>query len=148
MDSPLGPFRYRMLERWVVRLAEAPWRKRFRALRSYVPSSDRRHANLVPSFFAVQEGFLASLLKAKGLDYVKIRVPNPTTTWFTLSLGQYFAMQRRHEHLPPASPPVFIIFMQEVGDERITFEWWSRRGETSTSVAKRVGFFSARHWTS
>ncbi|MGH6635990.1 MAG: DinB family protein [Gammaproteobacteria bacterium] len=92
-----GPFRYRMLERWVVRLAEAPWRKKFEASKGYVPSSARPYSEVAPSFFAVQEGFLTALLKAEGLDFAKTRVPNPTTTWFTLSLGPYLAMHAAHE---------------------------------------------------
>lgn len=95
--SGQGPFRYRMLERWVVRLAEAPWRKKFKAPKSYVPSSGCPYAGVAPCFFAVQEGFLTSLRKADGLDFAKIRVPNPVTTWFTLSLGQYLAMHAAHE---------------------------------------------------
>lgn len=92
-----GPFRYRMFETWVVRLAEAPWRKEFEAPKGYIPSSAHPYKQIVPSFFTVQEGFLASLHKAQGLDFAKTRVPNPTTAWLTLSLGQYMAMHAAHE---------------------------------------------------
>ncbi len=92
-----GPFRYRLLERWIVFLAEAPWRTKFKAPKGYVLSTARPYAEVAPSFFAVQDEFIESLRKAHGIDLSRTKVPNPVTKWFTLSLGQYLALHAAHE---------------------------------------------------
>ncbi|MGH8593532.1 MAG: DinB family protein [Gammaproteobacteria bacterium] len=92
-----GPFRYRLLERWIVFLAEAPWRTKFKAPKGYVPSTARPYAEVASSFFAVQDEFIESLRKAQGIDLSKTKVPNPVTKWFTLSLGQYLVLHAAHE---------------------------------------------------
>ncbi len=92
-----GPFRYGLLERWLVRLVEPPPRRKLKAPKGYVPSFNRPYAEVVPTFFRLQEEFLECLHKANGIDLSKIKVAHPATKWFKLSLGQYLALHAAHE---------------------------------------------------
>jgi hypothetical protein len=92
-----GPFRYGILEKWMVRLIEPPPRRKFRAPKGYVPFPDRPYSEVVPAFFLLQDEFLECLHESNGIDLSKTKVGNPATKWFKLSLGQYLALHAAHQ---------------------------------------------------
>ena len=92
-----GPFRYGRLEKWIVRLVEPSPKSKFKVPKGYAPSSNRPYAELVPTFFRLQEEFLDCLHQANGIDLSKVKVDNPVIKWFRLSLGQYLALHAAHE---------------------------------------------------
>lgn len=91
------PFRYGLFEKCIVFLAEAPWKRIFKAPKGYVLSTDRAYTDVVPLFSMVQDGFLAALDRAEGIDLSKPKVAHSVTKWLALSLGQYFALHAAHE---------------------------------------------------
>ena len=99
-----GPFRYGIIERWFVRQMEPPARIRFKAPRAYLPSGELHYAEMVRNFFIMQDEFLQCIQEAEGIDLSKVKVSNPVTRWFRLSLGQEIAFNAAHErrHLKQA----------------------------------------------
>ena len=92
-----GPFRYGLIEKWFVRQMEPPARMRFKAPKAYLPSAYQPYAELVASFYSLQEEFLACLEEANGIDLSKTKVSNAVSRWFRLSLGQELAFNAAHE---------------------------------------------------
>src|SRR2546425_6732042 len=92
-----GPFRYGLIERWFVRQMESPARMRFKAPKAYMPSANQPYAELVASFYSLQEEFLACLEEANGIDLSKTKVSNAVSRWFRLSIGQELAFNAAHE---------------------------------------------------
>ena len=92
-----GPFRYGMIEKWFVRQIEPPARMRFKAPKAYLPSAPQPHAEIVASFYSLQEEFLACIEEANGVDLSKTKVSNAVSRWFRLSLGQELAFNAAHE---------------------------------------------------
>jgi hypothetical protein len=92
-----GPFRYGMVERWVVWLMEPPARMKFAAPRAYRPTCGRPGAIVVDEFLLLQQELRQSVEQARGLDLAKVKVRNPVTRWFKFSLGQEFAIAAAHE---------------------------------------------------
>lgn len=92
-----GPFRYGMIERWFVRQMEPRAKMRFKAPKAYRPSVDRLPAEIVPSFYVLQEEFLLCIEVANGIDLSRTKVNNPVSRWFRLSLGQEVAFNAAHE---------------------------------------------------
>src|SRR6267378_3510421 len=90
LSSP-GPFRYGLIERWFVRQMEPPARMTFKAPKAYMPSVDQPYAEIVASFYSLQEEFLACIGEANGIDLSKTKVSNAVSRWFRLSLGQELA---------------------------------------------------------
>jgi hypothetical protein len=92
-----GPFRYGILERWVVWLMEPPARLKFAAARAYRPASRRPGAVVVDEFLRLQHQLRQSLQQVNGLDLAKVKVRNPVSGWIKFSLGQEFAFTAAHE---------------------------------------------------
>ena len=92
-----GPFRYGLIQKWFVRQMEPPAKMRFTAPKAYVPSASQSHAEIVASFYGVQEEFLACIEQANGLDLSRTKVSNAASRWFRLSLGQELAFDAAHE---------------------------------------------------
>ena len=99
-----GPFRYGMIERWFVRQIDAPAKTRFKAPKAYLPSGQLHHGEMLRRFFLLQDEFLQCIQEAEGIDLSKVKVSNPVTRWFRLSLGQEIAFNAAHErrHLKQA----------------------------------------------
>src|SRR6185295_1833134 len=100
-----GPFRYGILQRWFVRQMEPPARIRFKAPKAYLPSGgELHHAEVVRNFLILQDEFLQCIQEAQGIDLSTVKVSNPVTRWFRLSLGQEIAFNAAHErrHLKQA----------------------------------------------
>ena len=111
-----GPFRYGVLERWFVRRMEAPAKIRFKAPKAYLPSGEQNYAEMVRNFCNLQDEFVQCIQEAEGLDLSRVRVSNPVTRWFRLSLGQEIAFNAAHErrHLRQA-----MAVKQEQGFARL-----------------------------
>ncbi len=92
-----GPFRYGMIERWFVRQMEPRARMRFKAPKAYLPSAGRLPAEIVPSFYVLQEEFLLCIEAANGIDLSRTKVNNAVSRWLRLSLGQELAFNAAHE---------------------------------------------------
>jgi hypothetical protein len=92
-----GPFRYSVLERWMVWLMEPPPRLKFPAPRAYRPTGRQPPRLVVNEFFRLQDQLRAALPEAKGLNLARIKVRNPVSRWLRFSLGQEFAFTAAHE---------------------------------------------------
>lgn len=73
---------------------------RFKAPKVYMPAADWLRAEIVTSFYDLQEEFLRCIKEANGIDLSKTKVNNHVSRWFRLSLGQELAFnaaqERRH----------------------------------------------------
>ena len=92
-----GPFRYGRLERWFVRSMDAPPTWKFKAPRAYRPSFELAGPETVAGFFLLQQHLIKAVEEANGLDMAAVKVTNPVTRWFRMSLGQEFALTAAHE---------------------------------------------------
>jgi hypothetical protein len=92
-----GPFRYGLIEKWFVRQMEPPVRMTFKAPKAYRPSAHQPYAEIVTSFYSLQQEFLACIEEANGIDLSRTRVNNAASRWFRLSLGQELAFDAAHE---------------------------------------------------
>ena len=92
-----GPFRCGVIERWFVRQMEPPASIRFKAPKAYLPSGEQNHGEMVESFYVLQDEFLQCIQASEGLDLASVKVNNPVTRWFRLSLGQEIAFNAAHE---------------------------------------------------
>ena len=92
-----GPFRYGLIEKWFVRQMEPPAKMKFKAPKAYRPSADQSQAEIIASFYSLQEEFLACIEEANGIDLSRTKVSNAVNRWFRLSLGQELAFDAAHE---------------------------------------------------
>ena len=95
MLSP-GPFAYGAFERWWVRNAEPPPRRRFRAPSKLRPPATQLNGDVVRRFLERQDAVGERLRRADGLDLRRIRV-RTVLPLFTMTLGQTFALVLAHE---------------------------------------------------
>ena len=72
-------------------------RVKFRAPKAYLPAADRLPAEIVASFYLLQDEFLQCIEDANGIDLSRARVSNPVSNLFRLSLGQELAFNAAHE---------------------------------------------------
>lgn len=70
---------------------------RFKAPKAYRPSADQPAADIVTSFYNLQEEFLVSIEGANGIHLSRTKVSNAVSRWFRLSLGQELAFNAAHE---------------------------------------------------
>ena len=100
-----GPFRHTIAGNVLIRLMDAPPRLRFKAPKAYRPLRDVSVSEILATFFLLQDELARVLRDANGLDLARVKVTNPVTNWFKMSLGQEFAFTAAHErrHLWQAS---------------------------------------------
>ena len=100
-----GPFRHSLLGNWFVRLMDAPARIRFKVPDAYRPAPNAAVSEIVASFVQLQRELVQALQEADGIDLARVKVNNPVSDWFKMSLGQEFALTAAHErrHLLQAS---------------------------------------------
>jgi hypothetical protein len=99
------PFRYGLIESWVVRKMDVQTRMKFKAPKIYAPTSEQfTGPKLLSDFLALQDRWESCFKDAAGLDLQKIRVVTPVTRFITLSLGKTFELFLAHErrHLQQA----------------------------------------------
>ncbi len=95
-----GPFRYGLLEGWLVRTMDAPPMFRIKAPKAFVPAPQARRAESLAAFVALQGEFQQRLARAEGLDLRRVKARSPVSRHIRFSLGKAFAAiaahQRRH----------------------------------------------------
>jgi hypothetical protein len=100
-----GPFRHSVLGSWLIRLMDAPPTIKFKVPKAYRPVPDVSAFEIVAGFFLLQDELFRALDEANGMDLGRVKVANPVSKWFRMSLGQEFAFTAAHErrHLWQAS---------------------------------------------
>jgi hypothetical protein len=93
----LGPFRYRLIEKWFVHMMDAPPKIKMKTPRVYSPILDRSFNEIISSFFILQEEFLQCIEETNGIDLSRVKVNNPVSKWIRFSLGQEIAFNAAHE---------------------------------------------------
>ena len=92
-----GPFRHSFHGNVLIRLMDAPPVIRFKVPKAYRPLPDVSVAEVLTAFFLCQDELARVLRDANGLDLARVKVANPVSNWFRLSLGQEFALTAAHE---------------------------------------------------
>ena len=92
-----GPFRYGLIESFVVRTMDAPPMFRMKAPRSFVPAASADASEALLEFVALQRALQERLARAEGLDLVKVKVPSPVSRRLKFSLGKSFAAMAAHQ---------------------------------------------------
>ena len=93
----VGPFRHSVLENWFIRLMDAPPTIKFKVPKAYRPVPVVSPFEIVAGFFLLQDELFRALNQANGIDLRRVKVVNPVSKWFKLSLGQEFAFTAAHE---------------------------------------------------
>lgn len=95
-----GPYRYGWLGNWFVRSMEPPPRMRVRTFRTLEPTRNRSGMDILREFVATQNGLIAALKTASGVDLGRAKFRSPFVRVLRLSVGQGFgallAHNRRH----------------------------------------------------
>lgn len=95
-----GPYRYGWLGNWFVRSMEPPPRMRVRTFRTLEPTRNRSGMDILREFVATQNGLIAALKTASGVDLGRAKFRSPFLRVLRLSVGQGFgavlAHNRRH----------------------------------------------------
>jgi hypothetical protein len=105
-----GPFKYGAIGNWFVRAvgpSEEARRRKFKAPKAYTPTSNHTISRLKVAFNQLQDGYIARVERANGLDLARIKVPSAAgglANLLRLSLGQWFALLANHQerHLAQA----------------------------------------------
>jgi hypothetical protein len=99
-----GSYRHGRIGNWLVRLMDAPATVRFKAPKAYRPMTNVTPSEIVVRFFLLQDELLHAIEEANGIDLAAVKVSNPVSSWFRLSLGQELAFTAAHErrHLAQA----------------------------------------------
>ena len=92
-----GPFRHPIAGKLLILLMDAPPRVRFKAPRAYRPAEDRSVSDTLAAFWILQNELAHALREANGVDLARVKVTNPVSNWFKLTLGQEFAFTAAHE---------------------------------------------------
>jgi hypothetical protein len=92
-----GPFRHPVLGKLLILLMDAPPRIRFKAPRAYRPTEGLSAAENLASFWVLQDELVRALREANGVDLARVKVTNPVSRWFKMTLGQEFALTAAHE---------------------------------------------------
>jgi hypothetical protein len=134
-----GPFRHGVLGSWLIRLMDAPPTIKFKSPEAYRPARDASVSEIVAEFFVLQHEMVRALKEANGLDLASVKVSNPVSRWFKMSLGQEFALTATHErrHLWQASRLRERLFLGRCRTER-THPWLLMSGLLLVGVAKRL----------
>ena len=92
-----GPFRHPLAGKLLILLMDAPPRVRFKAPRAYRPAQYRTVSDVLAAFWVLQNELAHALREANGVDLARVKVTNPVSNWFKLTLGQEFAFTAAHE---------------------------------------------------
>lgn len=95
-----GPFKYGALGNWFVRSvggSEKARRRKFKAPKTYTPTSEHSISRLDAAFNELQDAFVVRVQRANGLDLARVKITSPITRLIRLSLGQWFALLAGHQ---------------------------------------------------
>jgi hypothetical protein len=93
----MGPFRYSVIDKWLVRQMEPPPRFKMKAPAAYLPKMDKDFAGTAADFLQLQDDFIDCLEAANGINLARVRVQNPVSRLIRFSLGQEFAFNVAHQ---------------------------------------------------
>jgi len=95
-----GPFRFGMLDRWILENTEPPPKRKFKAPRSYKPTDDQPLTAVLPTFLHLQDQLAERIVQANGLDLKAVKVPTPgfgpVKLNLYITLAWIASHQRRH----------------------------------------------------
>jgi len=91
------PFRYPVLQRWILNATAPPSRRRFRSPRRFHPVEGQPLTAVVPTFLHLQRQFLERIELANGLDLARVKVVTPISRYYRFCLGMVFAQVAAHE---------------------------------------------------
>ncbi len=99
-----GPFRYGVLERYILRQTEPPVRRKYSSPARFRPVHGQPVTAILPTFLHLQSQFARMVSESQDLDLARVKVATPISRWFKLSLGTTFAQTAAHErrHLEQA----------------------------------------------
>lgn len=95
-----GPFKYGALGNWFVRAvsgSEEGRKRKFKAPKTYTPTSEHSISRLDAAFNEMQDAFVVRVQRANGLDLARVKITSPITRLIRLSLGQWFALLAGHQ---------------------------------------------------
>jgi hypothetical protein len=91
------PFRYPVLQRWILAATAPGSKRRFRAPRRFHPVGGQPVTAVVPTFLHLQRQFLDRIEQANGLDLARVKVVTPISRYYRFCLGMVFAQVAAHE---------------------------------------------------
>lgn len=99
-----GPFRYGVIERWILRQLEPDSTRKFSAPRRMQPVHGQPLTAVLPTFTHLQSQFIRAAEQSEDLDLARIKVPSPVSRLLKYSLGITLAVVAAHErrHLEQA----------------------------------------------
>jgi hypothetical protein len=98
-----APFRFRLMERWLIGALSPGARFKSPVPPVYIPSSDRAHlADAVERFETLQRDLHRLIQDADGRDLNTVRVASPASRFMRLSVAAWLTATVTHEeyHLP------------------------------------------------
>ena len=98
------PFRYPLLQRWIVKLSGPTSKSRFKAAARFLPASGQPVTAILPTFLHLQRKFILLLERAENVDWARVKVVTPIGSFYRFSLGAVFAQSAAHalRHLAQA----------------------------------------------
>jgi hypothetical protein len=90
-----GPFKYRFLERLLIRFLEPPYRMRGKAVPALQPVDDLRKEEVLARFLTLQDDLIQRMRSANGLDLKAVRHMSPAK--IAVSLGGWFEFLTAHD---------------------------------------------------
>ena len=92
-----GPFRHPVMGKLLILLMDAPARVRFKAPKAYRPAKEQSVSDILAAFWVLQNNLIGAVREANGVDLARVKVANPVSDWFRMTLGQEFALTAAHE---------------------------------------------------
>jgi hypothetical protein len=93
-----GPFRHPVTGKLLTLLMDAPPLVRFKVPKAYRPAKAVSVSDTLAAFWILQNELAHALREANGVDLARVRITNPVSNWFKMTLGQEFALTAAHEH--------------------------------------------------
>lgn len=92
-----GPYHYSWPGRMFIDSLGPDSRLRVKTLKMYTPTGVPGKEHLAPKFHELQERYRDALVRASGLDLVRVKVASPANRMLRFSLGVWFASTLAHE---------------------------------------------------
>lgn len=93
-----GPFRYRLIDRWFLRILSPNPPLKVPVPAIFAPNADPAAlTDALPTFLALQERLLRFVAAANGFDLGRVKVPSPVSPLVRLSLGAFLEGTAGHE---------------------------------------------------
>ena len=90
-------FRYSAWHRWILRLAEPPYRLKTKATQPFLPYSRRPMEEAVRRFLSIHQEFIRTMESSRTVDVKHIKVQSPFASWIWYPLGFSFDLALAHE---------------------------------------------------